>query len=266
MNDDRLPEYTVATMNHGRTTVQAWWRESGHTESGRALSWGVNGEEVDHNRMREAAAAGDPAAATLIGFWRMATAHHVTMPWRLTDYGKELAGECPCGRCTWTDPPARKPRKATQPVKVTSRMRRDARIEARRVAEASMRWYEEQLAAAARREREAELDAREQRRLRDARFKRLLAEARAEREAELAAARVKAQASVDRLAERIRRDLGDEGREVARQVRRVVGQSIKAGAPAPAAADVRKKRSRAGKARAAGAERGPGGRFVKKEK
>ena len=55
--------------------------------------------------MREAAAAGDPDAATLIGFWTMATAHHVEAPWFLTSLGKEMAGECPCGPCSWTDPP-----------------------------------------------------------------------------------------------------------------------------------------------------------------
>ena len=172
MNEDRLPPDTIATMAHGRVTIQAWWRESSRTESGRALSWGVGGEEVDHNRMREAAAAGDPDAATLIGFWRMATAHHVEAPWFLTDLGKEMAGECPCGPCSWTDPPARAKRRPTAPVEVTSKMRREAR-------RANERWYREQIEAAERREREAKLEAREQRRLREERFKRILEEARA---------------------------------------------------------------------------------------
>ena len=254
MRDADLPPDTIATMAHGRVTIQAWWRDSARTESGRALSWGVNGgPEIDLSRVEP---KGNAEHASIVGFWSMGNAHHVQLPWRLTDYGKALAAECPCGPCSWTDPPARAKRRPTAPVEVTSKMRREAR-------RANERWYREQIEAAERREREAKLEAREQRRLREERFKRLLEEARAEREAELAAARAKAQASVDRLAERIRRDLGEAGVSVAAGMRRVVGQFIRAGAPAPRAEDVREKRSRAGKARAAGAVR-VGGRFVKK--
>ena len=238
MNDDRLPPNTIATMAHGRVTVQAWWRESSRTESGRALSWGVDGEEVDHNRMREAAAAGDPAAATLIGFWTMATAHHVEAPWFLTSLGKDMAGECPCGPCSWTDPPARKRREATPKKKVTAKEKRNLAYKRQKKVDAAVAA---QLEAAERRAREADLGAEEQRKIREERFARLMAETRAERDAA---------AERERANREARRELGRKLQErfPAATKPRAAGQFAKAGAPAPSAEELHEKRVRAGKA------------------
>lgn len=245
MNEDRLPPNTIATLAHGRTTVQAWWRYSARTASGWALSWGVDGEDIDHNRVADLVEVGDPAAATLVGLWAMTApkdggAGHVTMPWRLTEYGKDMAQECPCGPCAWTDPPERVRRKATPPKAVNARMRREARRERRR---AEQRRIAAILEAQARRIRELEADREERDRREAARFADLRAQLRAELEVRVAA---------------------DVARIQAREARRGGGGTFrKAGAPAPSAEAVREKRVEAGKARAAGAAR-VGGRFVKK--
>lgn len=267
MKDIDLPPDTIATMSHGRTTIQAWWRP-GVTKL-RALSWSVNGgPEVDQS---------DPPGE-LIGFWKMAAAGHVGPPWRLTEYGKALAGECPCGSCGWTDPPERT---ACPPPK-----RRDVGAkERRRIRREKDRRIAAFLEAQERRIRELEASAEERERLLKERVARLTEELRQERaererlEAERAeATRTKLRRAVAERAEAIRSQPRVGGKFVkagtsateaeailAAEARRprAGGQFVKAGAPAPSAEAVSEKRSRAGKARAAGAAR-VSGRFVKK--
>ena len=173
-----LPPDTVATMSHGRLTIQARWVE-GVTKY-RALAWGVNGEAVDANRLGRLIEGGDQDAATLAGFFKMGAAGHVSLPWRLTEYGKDLAGECPCGPCTWEDPPVRERKRPTPPKAVNAKERRRIRRERQRRTDEAVA---QQLAAASRREAELRAELREARRLRAERLARIVAEARAEGEA-----------------------------------------------------------------------------------
>jgi hypothetical protein len=220
-----LPPNTIATMSHGRVTVQAWWVEG--VRQYRALAWGVNGEEVDTRKLDPEHV---PAHVTLVGLWAMTnpkdgTPGHVKLPWRLTDRGKAMAPKCPCGPCTWEDPPVRQRRAPTPKKTVTAEDRRRAR-------RAKARTIYEILEAQARRIRELELELSEQKRLQEQRFARLLAEARAECELRERAAEEREHALRDRL--KAQRGAG--------------GQFIKAGAPAPTAEELHEKRVKAGKA------------------